>query len=75
VVTGARVERPKSNSRSGGRKMEIIRRMWNDEAGQDLVEYALIIALVGVAIAGGLTVLKGNINTAFTNISTSLTAN
>lgn len=55
--------------------MEIIRRMWNDEAGQDLVEYALIIALVGVAIAGGLTVLKGNINTAFTNISTSLTAN
>lgn len=30
--------------------MEMLKRLWNDEEGQGLVEYALIIALISIVI-------------------------
>ena len=42
------------------------------EEGQDLVEYALIIALIALACVGGLNTLAGAIATAFQNIGTNL---
>ncbi len=38
------------------------------EEGQDLVEYALIIALVSIALVAGLGALAGGIGGVFTNI-------
>lgn len=49
--------------------------MWNDEAGQGLVEYALIIALVSVGLILALTVLKNAIATIFEKIGNTLNAN
>ena len=40
------------------------------EEGQDLVEYALIIALVSIALTGALTGLTGGISGVFTAIVT-----
>ena len=40
----------------------------SEEDGQTLVEYALIIALVSVAIVGSLTALKTGIGNVFSNI-------
>ncbi len=42
------------------------------EEGQGLVEYALIIALVAIALIVGLGALAGGIDAAFTNISSHL---
>jgi pilus assembly protein Flp/PilA len=42
------------------------------EEGQDLVEYALIIALVAVAAVSALTVLASDITGVFSTIDTSL---
>jgi pilus assembly protein Flp/PilA len=39
-----------------------------EEEGQTLVEYALIIALVSVALVAALTLLAGSIGNVFTNI-------
>ncbi len=44
------------------------------EEGQDLVEYALVVALIAFAATAGMKSLATSINTTFTNISTSLTA-
>ena len=41
-------------------------------AGQSTVEYALVGALVVIAAAGALTLLGGELNTVFTNISKTL---
>jgi pilus assembly protein Flp/PilA len=49
-----------------------IRAVLSDEQGQGLVEYALIISLVSVAIAGALTTFKGTIVTVLTNTSAAL---
>ncbi len=44
----------------------------HDEEGQDLVEYALIIVLISIAIVAAMTALGGQINTVFTTIRTAL---
>jgi pilus assembly protein Flp/PilA len=44
----------------------------NDE-GQDLVEYALVVALIAFAATAGMTQLASSINTAFSSIAGKLT--
>jgi pilus assembly protein Flp/PilA len=43
------------------------------EEGQDLIEYALIVALVAFAATAGMSTLATSINTAFGSIGTSIT--
>lgn len=52
--------------------MELFKRLWNDEEGQGLVEYALIIALIAILLIGALGLVKGGISNVFTKISTEL---
>jgi len=42
------------------------------EEGQDLVEYALVVALIAFGATAGMSKLSGAINTAFGNISATL---
>jgi pilus assembly protein Flp/PilA len=44
------------------------------EDGQDLVEYALVIAVVCLGIISGMSTLAGGINNAMTTLTTSLNA-
>jgi pilus assembly protein Flp/PilA len=44
------------------------------EEGQDLVEYALVVALIAFAATAGMKTLATQINTTFTNITNSLAA-
>jgi pilus assembly protein Flp/PilA len=46
--------------------------LWSDESGQDLAEYALLIALIAIVVIAAVTLLGGNINTVFTNIAGAL---
>ncbi|MGD0730925.1 MAG: Flp family type IVb pilin [Terracidiphilus sp.] len=46
----------------------------NGEEGQDLVEYALVVALIAFGATAGMTALAGGINTAFSKISSVLAA-
>jgi pilus assembly protein Flp/PilA len=44
----------------------------NGEEGQDLVEYALLVALIALVCITGVGNVASAVNTVFTNISTSL---
>jgi pilus assembly protein Flp/PilA len=44
------------------------------EEGQDLVEYALVVALIAFAATAGMKSLAGAINIAFGQIGTTLTS-
>jgi pilus assembly protein Flp/PilA len=46
--------------------------LWSDESGQDLAEYALLIALIAIVVIAAVTILGGNISTVFTNIAEEL---
>ena len=54
---------------------QILNNLINDESGQDLIEYALVAALVGLGAVASMKTLATNIGTAFTGIGTSLTSN
>jgi pilus assembly protein Flp/PilA len=43
------------------------------EEGQDLIEYALVVALIAFAATAGMGTLANSINTAFTGIGNKLT--
>ena len=45
----------------------------SDERGQDLIEYALVVALIAFAATAGMNSVAGKINLAFTNIGSKLT--
>ncbi len=45
----------------------------SDESGQDLIEYALVAALIALGAVAAMTGLKGSISSAFASIGTSLT--
>ncbi len=51
-----------------------IQTLLSREEGQDLIEYALVVALIAFAATAGMTTLAKDINTAFINLGTSLTA-
>ena len=58
----------------GKRKMSnLLKRLWQEEEGQDLIEYALLIALIALAATLGMNSLADSINNEFTNVGTSLT--
>lgn len=46
------------------------RRLLADAGGQDLIEYALVVALIAFAAAAGMSGVATNINAAFTAIGT-----
>jgi pilus assembly protein Flp/PilA len=46
--------------------------LMNREEGQDLVEYALVVALIAFGAVAGMKVLAGGLNNAFNTISTTL---
>jgi pilus assembly protein Flp/PilA len=50
----------------------VLNGLMNDESGQDLIEYALVAALIGLAAVTGMKGVATSISAAFTSISTQL---
>jgi pilus assembly protein Flp/PilA len=44
------------------------------EEGQDLIEYALVVALIGFAATAGMSSLATQINAAFASVGTTLSS-
>jgi pilus assembly protein Flp/PilA len=51
----------------------MMRNLTSAEDGQDLVEYALVVALIAFAATAGMNSLASALNNAFTAMGTSLT--
>lgn len=48
---------------------------WECESGQDLVEYALVVAMIAFGAAAGMGSVASGVNTVFTAITTELSTN
>ena len=51
---------------------QLLSNLVNDESGQDLIEYALVAALVGLGAVAAMKGLSNSIGTAFNGVGTSL---
>jgi pilus assembly protein Flp/PilA len=52
---------------------KLLMRLWKEEQGQDLTEYALLLVLLSLAAVGALGTLATAINGTFTNAAGNLT--
>ena len=51
---------------------QLLERLWNDESGQDLVEYVLIIVLIALAVTAALSLLGEDISNAYSETGANL---
>jgi pilus assembly protein Flp/PilA len=49
-----------------------VRHLLHDESGQDMIEYAMVAALVGLGVLAAMKGLKNSIGTAFNGVGNSL---
>jgi len=51
-----------------------LKAFWQEEDGQDMVEYALLLAFVALAAVSLLSGVQGSINKIWTSVNTNLTS-
>ena len=47
-------------------------KLWTDDAGQDIVEYAVMLAVILVLVVGTVRLVGSNANNAFSSVASSL---
>jgi pilus assembly protein Flp/PilA len=55
-------------------KAQALKNVLRNEEGQDLIEYALVVSLIAFAAIAGMSTLATDINNAFLQIGSKLTA-
>ena len=50
----------------------MIRKLWCEEAGQDIAEYAVMLAVILVLVVGTVRLIGSNANNAFSSVASSL---
>lgn len=50
----------------------LIEEIWSDEQGQDIAEYAVMLAVILVLVVGTIRLVGSNANNAFSSVASSL---
>ena len=58
---------------ASGRTLRGLKRLWEEDKGQDLVEYGLLVFLIALAAIASMKGLASSISTVFKSAATSLT--
>jgi pilus assembly protein Flp/PilA len=53
---------------------QLLQRLWRDEAGQDLTEYALLVVLIALAAVASMKALATAISNVYSNAASNLTS-
>ena len=52
--------------------MELLKRFWKEEEGQDLVEYALLLGFISLAVIAALSAMQEALDTVYNSTATKL---
>jgi len=52
--------------------MHYLSRLWHEEEGQDIAEYAVMLAVILVIVVGTVRLIGTNANTVFSNVGSSI---
>jgi len=50
----------------------LLRKLWRDDQGQDIAEYAVMLAVILVLVVGTIRLIGSNANNAFSNVASSI---
>lgn len=51
---------------------KLMRRLWREDAGQDIAEYAVMLAVILVLVVGTVRLIGSNANNVFSNAASSI---
>jgi Flp pilus assembly pilin Flp len=52
--------------------LELLRNVWMDDEGQDIAEYAVMLAVILVIVVGTIRLIGANANNVFSNVASSI---
>ena len=52
--------------------MKLVCRLWHEQEGQDIAEYAVMLAVILVIVVGTVRLIGSNANTVFSNVASSI---
>jgi pilus assembly protein Flp/PilA len=71
-MPGALRTNPKEEKYTMTNMKQLVKNLINEDSGQDLIEYALVAALVGLGAVAAMKGLSNSIGTAFNGVGNSL---
>jgi Flp pilus assembly pilin Flp len=70
LVRGIEVQAKVRNKRSLVTKL--LQQLWNDERGQDIAEYAVMLAVILVIVVGTIRLIGSNANNVFSQVGSAI---
>jgi Flp pilus assembly pilin Flp len=52
--------------------MELVGKLWRDQQGQDIAEYAVMLAVILVIVIGTVRLIGSNANNVFSSVASSI---
>ena len=52
--------------------LNFIRNLWHEEEGQDIAEYAVMVAVILIIVVGTIRLIGSNSNTVFSNVASAV---
>jgi Flp pilus assembly pilin Flp len=52
--------------------MDHLRRLWSEQEGQDIAEYAVMLAVILVVVVGTVRLIGSNANNVFSSVASSI---
>jgi Flp pilus assembly pilin Flp len=52
--------------------MELLRTLWQEQEGQDIAEYAVMLAVILVIVVGTIRLIGSNANNVFSSVASSI---
>ncbi len=50
----------------------LLKRVWSEEQGQDIAEYAVMVAVILIVVVGTIRLIGSNSNTVFSNVASAV---
>ena len=60
------------NTNMEGSMAKLMKRLWTDEQGQDIAEYAVMLAVILVLVVGTVRLIGGSSNNVFSSVASSI---
>ena len=60
------------NTNTGGSVAKLMKRLWSEEQGQDIAEYAVMLAVILVLVVGTVRLIGGSSNNVFSSVASSI---
>jgi Flp pilus assembly pilin Flp len=61
-----------TNSKETEPVANFLKRLWSDESGQDIAEYAVMLAVILVIVVGTIRLIGSNANNVFSNVGSAI---